>query len=189
MGTTKSCIIYLAKSPSGKVYVGMTSTTLSKRVCSHKSFAKRGSKLAFHKAIRKYGDRIQFSILKKCASVEIAKKEEIRMIAKFDSMKNGYNSSLGGESAYGKVLSQETKDLISNNSTLKKKVVCDQTGEVYNSVAEATVYLGVTKQHLIKHLKKKQYKRKYRLKDGTVKSCLKTWPTVKGYTFSYVEVK
>ena len=47
-------IVYKATSPSGKVYIGITVTTLKERIRMHLRAVKNGSKTPFHNAIKKY---------------------------------------------------------------------------------------------------------------------------------------
>lgn len=41
---------------NGRVYIGLTTTTLERRWAVHCCEVRRGSKYLFHKAIRKYGE-------------------------------------------------------------------------------------------------------------------------------------
>lgn len=54
-------------------------------------------------------------------SFEEAKAKEIEMIAKFDTFKNGYNSTIGGEGLNGFKQSQKTKDKLRNLYLGKKR--------------------------------------------------------------------
>lgn len=112
-----SNIVYLVSSPSGKKYVGITSKSLKRRKSQHLSNACKGSPYTFHKAIRKYGVALEWSILEEVACYEEAKRLEIHYITLFNSFKKGYNSTLGGDGVLGKTFShtEEAKRKISEN--------------------------------------------------------------------------
>lgn len=101
-------------------YIGITSKTLKQRVSDHYYEAfKRNSNYVFHKAIRKYGNDLIFEVIENVDSWEKAKELEIQYIAHFEThiSKNGYNSTLGGDGAYGVVYTAEQR---AKNSLSKK---------------------------------------------------------------------
>ena len=55
--------VYAIGFPNGKLYVGLTSKTTAKRLSGHISDTRRGSKLAVHNALRKYGRNVQLMVL------------------------------------------------------------------------------------------------------------------------------
>lgn len=97
---------------NGRVYVGLTTTTLEVRIKSHLRSAKNGSKLYFHKALRKYGpENFQWYPLITTTNLENLYKAEIMVIGGYESWQT-YNTSLGGEhSAYGMRHTDETKKI------------------------------------------------------------------------------
>lgn len=97
---------------NGKVYVGLTTKTLEVRKASHLRSAKAGSKSAFHRAIRKYGnDSFEWYEVAKVNCVESLHKLERLFISLYETCQT-YNCSLGGEhSAYGMKHTEETKKL------------------------------------------------------------------------------
>lgn len=92
-------VIYEAKFPNGKSYIGQTTTSLSVRSRAHRYNAiTQNRKGAFYDAIRKYGfDVIKWLIIAECstwAELQIAEKE---LIAKNNTIvPNGYNVTEGG---------------------------------------------------------------------------------------------
>lgn len=85
---------------NGKCYIGQ-SINLAKRYNDHKAnhlnpnYCNYNSK--FYRALRKYGfDNFEYSILLECEQSELNEKEKA-YIEMYDSYKNGYNSTLGGE--------------------------------------------------------------------------------------------
>lgn len=90
-----------------KNYIGITTQSIDRRWDQHKneSIGETGLNLNhFHLAIRKYGwDNFEKTILLKIESdtkehlIESLKQLEVFYIEKYNSYKNGYNSTIGGE--------------------------------------------------------------------------------------------
>ncbi len=110
-------IIYKAVNKiNGKCYIGQTSKKLSKRKTDHKSRAntKNFSISAFYPAINKYGwDNFTWEILEYCDSKEELDEMEFHYILQYDTYKNGYNLTLGGEGDCGYKHTVETKRIMS----------------------------------------------------------------------------
>lgn len=87
----------------GKSYIGQT-INLDERKIKHKnaslneSIINRAYEYTFHRAIRKYGfENIKWEILEKNIPQELLNIKECEYIQGFNSYKNGYNSTLGGD--------------------------------------------------------------------------------------------
>lgn len=106
-------IVYLCTNLiNGKQYVGITSISLNKRKSNHKSLALRcRSQTKFHRALRKYGsENFKWEILDESSgSFEILMEKEIGYISKFNTYKNGYNMTIGGDGAVGSIHSEKWK--------------------------------------------------------------------------------
>jgi group I intron endonuclease len=106
-------IVYLCTNLiNGKQYVGITSISLGKRKSNHKSLALRcGSQTKFHRALRKYSiENFKWEVLDECSeSIDILIEKEIKYISKFDTYKNGYNMTIGGDGAVGSIHTEEWK--------------------------------------------------------------------------------
>ena len=131
----KTYIVYVHKNKiNGKVYIGQTSDTLERRArggCGYKTSPH------FYHAIKEYGwDNFEHFILESNLSSSEADKREQFWISAFDSTNpsKGYNLTLGGK------LTQTA-----GNSKLKKKVICLETGEIFNSLTEAAIWCGMNK--------------------------------------------
>jgi len=125
--------IYLIKNNiTGHCYVGQAKN-ISKRIWSHlnSSISPEASDYDYplHKAFRRYGvDNFDLQVLEEC-SVKDLNEKEIYWIARYDSKRNGYNQTEGGNYTVAKklpkaVLKQLKADLIANkltNSELSKK--------------------------------------------------------------------
>lgn len=98
--------------PNGKRYIGITMKKPKDRWRKGKGYSSPKIK----NAIEKYGwDNIEKNILYSGLTVEQASAMEQELISKYDTFRNGYNSSLGGDcAAYGMKHSQQTKDKISD---------------------------------------------------------------------------
>ena len=96
----KKYIIYRATcTNTNKVYIGYTNTnkSLDRRKYEHYYNAFNGGTSKFYKAIQKYPDQFIWECLFILDTHEEAKSKEIELIAEYDSYKNGYNSTLGGD--------------------------------------------------------------------------------------------
>lgn len=107
-------IVYKHTTPSGKIYIGITSKKAKYR------WGKNGNKYKknkhFYSAILKYGwENIEHEILFENLTKEEACQKEIELIAYYRSNERefGYNKSIGGEINMGYHLSDETKKTIS----------------------------------------------------------------------------
>jgi len=84
---------------NGKIYVGQTVMTLSKRFGCHVRSSKRtNSSTAIHNAIRKYGsEAFSIELIKECSSVDQLNDAERYWIDRLNTLApNGYNIELGG---------------------------------------------------------------------------------------------
>lgn len=105
---------------TGKVYIGFDSDWPS-RVRIHKS-ASKNQDYKFYRAIRKYGwDNFEWSVIYQSKDKQHTLKEmESYFINEYNSMKNGYNSTLGGDGTFGHKVSDKTKKLISEGNKVSK---------------------------------------------------------------------
>jgi len=102
------CVYKITNIINDKVYIGKTLADTTRRWADHRNVAallkedKVLDKWKFkiqviHKAMVKYGiDNFQFEILKYYQTEEQAYAGEVKIIAKYDSYRNGYNSTPGG---------------------------------------------------------------------------------------------
>ncbi len=110
-------IIYKATGPSGKSYIGQTQFSLEHRKSIHKAHARYfiKGKSHFYNAIRKYGFN-SFTWETIFIEVPLSKLDwyEIWTIQLFDSLKKGYNSTIGGRGNRGFRHKYSTKQKMSN---------------------------------------------------------------------------
>lgn len=120
----KSWCVYKHTSPSGKVYIGITSRKAEKR-WGHGSNYRYNR--YFYSAIKKYGwENITHEILFENLDKQSAEQKEVELIALYQSndKRFGYNLTSGGES--GKQLSAETRKKLSDAHKGKKLGPCSE---------------------------------------------------------------
>lgn len=114
---------------TGKLYFGQTIRLVKERWERHIQESRSGSNYKFHRAIRKYGE--ENFLVEEVMFVEAPTKEtlkakldfiEMRLIRKFDTFRNGYNMTLGGEGQFGRIFSEESRRKMSESA--KKR--CDE---------------------------------------------------------------
>ena len=89
-----------------KVYVGQTTMSVSERFAAHMkpSTAKQKHTFKLYNAINKYGaDKFYVEVLEENIPIEELDDKEVQYIHHFNSFKNGYNSTPGGD---GRVLTK-----------------------------------------------------------------------------------
>lgn len=120
MKLTERCYkVYKHTSPNGKVYVGVTSSTINDRWRDGKGYKDQ----VFYRAILKYGwDNIKHEVLCEGLSKEEAHKKEIEIIAFYKSNDKlfGYNCTIGGEGTHGFKYTEEQRKAIGERQRGKK---------------------------------------------------------------------
>lgn len=113
---------------NNKVYIGITYKDINKRLKEHIKCSRLKNKKALKAinfAILKYGaENFKIELLEECDNKQLVFNAEIKFIKKYNSFKNGYNETLGGDG--GPVILSLTKKkielvltmFIKNNSLL-----------------------------------------------------------------------
>ena len=105
-------IIYKATNKlNDKVYIGQTTKSLDTRIKGHINHCKDITrKYHFTNALRKYNiDDFNWEIICECIDLNDLNEKEIYYIKYFDTLKNGYNSTIGGEGIVGRIVSEEER--------------------------------------------------------------------------------
>lgn len=145
-------IVYKATNKiNNKIYIGITSISLEKRMYQHLWEAANGRSdrglLPFHKAIKKHGkDNFVFEIIDQAEDFESLLKKETEWIMKENSfIKNGqgYNCTLGGQGTKGSIPTPEV--IQKRTAHLKKQVIRIEDGKIFSSIKEAAIAIGKSK--------------------------------------------
>ena len=168
---TKKYKVYKHTSPSGKVYIGITSTSVEKRWQNGKGYK---SHKYFYSAISKYGwENIIHEIVADNLSRKEACKMEVELIKKYNSTNRlfGYNQSIGGESgACGVHPSQETLEKLRKASTGRKRG--KEELEKFSAKMKGHIVTEETRKKISEALKNKiKNKSVYYNKENGCKDC------------------
>lgn len=119
---------------NGKAYVGQTIQTLQNRWGRGSLYS---SCTCFYNAIKKYGwDNFEHKILECGLNENELNEREKYWIKIYNSIENGYNLREGGNQQH---LTEDHKEKIrlSNVETVGRKVICLNTGTIYDSITAA----------------------------------------------------
>lgn len=142
------CGIYMIENiVNKKVYIGQSSA-INKRFSQHIAKLNSNTHTNSHlqAAWNKYGQgNFIFSIIEECTDGELDSRE-VYWIQKYDSYVNGYNATYGGGGKRGwrtppEVIAKRS----GSNSATSKKVVCVNTGEVFDCIVDASEKYGIHK--------------------------------------------
>lgn len=130
-------IVYLSSNvASGKLYVGITINSLSKRITSHKSSARRNIPGVFNSAIRKYGpNAFEWSILEECDNENLLVRESFWADFLNTFVPNGYNLSAGSGN-----ISEEVRKRMSDARRGKPSRISDAARERLKSIMIGNKY-------------------------------------------------
>jgi group I intron endonuclease len=138
----KGLVYYCYNKLNGKIYIGYTLTTLSRRIISHYHISKHNrSNNYFKNCLAKYPkDVFEWGVLYCSNNLEELKNKEIYFIKLFDSnnRENGYNLTSGGEQCY---FNEEVKLKISKKA--KERNLKGENNPFYNKK-----HTNETKEHL-----------------------------------------
>lgn len=155
-------IIYKATFPNGKKYIGQTTKTLSERKSGHERASRTELDLVIYRAMRKYGfENITWEIIDEAKDHGELNTKERHYIKKYRSFtgyndSKGYNRTLGGAGFEG-VHTEESKIKMSmalkgkyagSKNPSARKVVCINTGEVFDTVKQASKAYGAPYAHI-----------------------------------------
>ena len=112
-------ILYRLTFPNGKVYIGITTEPLKRRVRRHVLYARQNKAYALSAAIRKYGeDSFLVEHLASAMCWEELLLLERQVISQYNSVcPSGYNMTGGGEGSFGIEPSEDKRKKISSSLT------------------------------------------------------------------------
>lgn len=129
--------IYKLTSPSGKSYVGYTTRELNSRIKEHKNY----SDSAIHDAISKYGlENFDIEILYQGTQMINVKHGEKYFIKHFDTFKNGYNCTEGGDGPVKESSKRNiSKSMLGNKNCVGKK---NSLGHIHSAESRIKISMG-----------------------------------------------
>lgn len=127
-------LIYMKTSPSGKSYIGQTIQPEQKRWKAHINSAYNLTDARYNckisRAIRKYGaENFQTTILEDNIPDNLLNEKEQYYISLYNTFKEGYNASAGGE-GLAKLLLHEQKEIVNKWKT--GKITIKELSQQYN---------------------------------------------------------
>lgn len=161
-------IIYRYISPNGKSYIGQTTNERKRKICFNNKKYYSGSRL--DNAIKKYGAenftyevlyRNEYKTIKE--AIEDLNEKEREYIDKFDSYRNGYNMTIGGEGVRGLYPTPESVNKMRKNlkeyylthpNPFKGKKHSDKTRKFLSEIASKRI--GEKAAMYGKHLTERQ---------------------------------
>lgn len=141
---------------NGKKYIGY-SKNIDSRWYNHKNYLKRNvhHSIKLQNAWNKYGEEnFIFDILVEIDDINGIEVLEKEFIEKYDSFRNGYNGSQGGESLPGYTLSEETKKKLSER--FKGRKISEEQKEQIRITLTGRKHSESTKKKISEMLKGKQ---------------------------------
>lgn len=136
------CIYCYTNKVNGKKYIGQ-SKDISRR-CHPSNYTKCTK---FYNAIQKYGwDAFEQSILADSLTIEEANRLEELFIQQFNTINEGYNIKSGG---LNNEYSLESRQKMSQACKTKQKIICLETGKIYDSAKEIEREHGFAHSNII----------------------------------------
>lgn len=121
---------------NNKKYVGITKRDVKIRIKEHFSIQKSNERnTKFTNAILKYGkENFVVQILEDNIPDELAEEKEIYYIKQYDSYKNGYNSTEGGNGTVGYIFTNEVREKMSNSWNREKIITPERNKKISNAL-------------------------------------------------------
>lgn len=167
MGKVICGIYQIYNTVNGKRYIGL-SRDVSSRFSQHKRCLNGGRHSNSHlqTAWNMYGeDAFEFSVIEETSLAELQDRE-IYWIKYYDSFKNGYNRSGGGDGTSNVIFDEERSraiserlkgvprfDLRGGNAPMARKVVCLNTQEVFDCIKHAAEKYDINYTGIVSTLK------------------------------------
>lgn len=156
---------------TGKVYIGITQKSLKQRKAIHETKATQGKQEHFRRALRKYGfDNFKWEVIDNAEKWEELCELEKVYIEKFDSFNNGYNSTLGGDGAFGVKWTEERRKehsaLMLTNHPFKGKKFSEETRKRIGNAKKGQTLSEEAKKKISKAHKGKRLSEETKMKIG-----------------------
>ena len=132
-------IYKITNTETNKVYIGKSNNS-NKRLKQHFRNAKcEKTQTKLHRSIRKYGTKsFVMDIVESNIPIEDINKKEIKYIAKYDSFKNGYNMTLGGDGGdtSASIVFQESMKKLHANKKPEDYATYGMLGKTHTKIAK-----------------------------------------------------
>lgn len=158
------CSIYkITNSVNDKVYIGQTWFSVQERFRKHKHVSSNCVKLV--KAINKHGkDNFRAELITICSTQNVADYLEMLFIKQFDSIQNGYNVLIGGETGGRKGTKHSKETITKLSKAAKGRSVSDETRAKLLVANEGRVFSEEHKQKLSEAKKGKVFSEEHKSK-------------------------
>lgn len=136
------CIYCYTNTINNKVYIGQSKNVIKRcQPANYKGCTK------FYNAIQKYGwENFVRTILADNLTLEEANQLEEEFITQYNSIENGYNIKSGG---LNNNFSTESRQKMSNSCKTKRKIICLETQEIFDSAKEIERLKGFANANII----------------------------------------
>ena len=134
-------IIYkITNDINNKIYIGKTVTSLSERWSKH-LYAAKTEKTHLYNAMRKYGfEHFNISIVEDNIPDELLNEKEIYYIQNFDTIKNGYNQTIGGDGRKW-INREEVKNFYEQGKSVRE--IAEELDVWYSSIVDVLKELNI----------------------------------------------
>ncbi len=144
----KKMVIYkIERLSDGKIYIGITTKTLARRIKNHINAGHLKKYVSYiDNAIQLYGiEAFEVSIVEECGSEEELCAREIYWIKTLNcKTPNGFNLTDGGKGVYG-LQKKTSKPKVNKKSPHNQHaVICNETGEIFQSETSAAKWANVS---------------------------------------------
>lgn len=172
--------------PNGKKYIGITSVGIDRR-WGYNGNGYIGQ--IFYNAIQKYGwNNIKHEILNQNISEKDAKKLEKYYIKKYDTFKNGYNFTEGGEGTCGVIYTDARREKLSKS--LKGRKISERCKEVHRLRCKPVYQIDIYSKKIISVYDSAQKacdELGFKRKEGITNCANRRCKTAYGFIWRYVE--
>ena len=140
-----AAIYKITNTVNNKSYIGKTTKSLKERIINHFYSSKYNSECYIHRAIRKYGKaNFKIEIIEEVNNINLIDEKEIYWISYYNTLKEGYNMTSGGEG--GKILCAKSRN--KQKEKRKLQIFSEETKQKIRQSRLGKLASNATKQKL-----------------------------------------